>query len=122
MSDLGTPRASTILTTTALLSTSDPFPLARGQASFQATVVSVGTGTSVISAIGVVSVSNDNTGYFPLGTLTALGTVAAAGTSTVTAANGFSSQANQPYRFAKVVLTTTAASSTVPTQTVSITQ
>lgn len=123
MSDKSTPKTATILTTTAIgASTSAQFPLARGPISYQATVVTVGTGTTGVLATAVLNVSNDNQIYLPVSTAIGTGTVAAAGTSTGSCSAIGSLGASYPFKYAKLVVTTTAAANSSPALNGSITQ
>ena len=110
MADLGVVKVATFISTTNVgLSTSSRYPMSRGGASFQSTVVAIGTGTSVFTGICTINASNDNVGFHAIGTCTALGTLAAAGASTATGSDLFAlAQANFPYRLTQSVLNTTA--------------
>lgn len=108
MADLGVVKVVQLITSITNNATSSPYPMQRGPASFQATVVTVGTGTSIYSSIATLYGSNDGVAYPPFGTVTALGTLAAAGTSTGTASAILSLGTNYPVRAAKAVSVTTA--------------
>lgn len=110
MADLGSVKTATMLgAVTVNLSTSSKYPMQRGPASFQSTVVATGTGTSVFNGICTINASNDNIGWHPIGTCTALGTLAAAGASTGTASDLFAlANTNIPYRMTQAVCNTTA--------------
>lgn len=109
MSDVGTVKAAIQINTTNIgLSTSSKYPMQRGAYSFQSTVVAVGTGTSVFSGICTVNASNDNIGFHVIGTCTALGTLAAAGTSTGTGSDLIAFTAANSYRMTQSVVNTTA--------------
>ena len=108
MTDQGMVQVAQLITSVVNNSTSTPYPMQRGPASFQATVVANGTGTSIYSSIATLFGSNDGVAYPPYGTVTALGTLAAAGSSTGTASAILSLGANYPVRAAKAVSVTTA--------------
>ena len=108
MSDLGVVKVVQLITSALNNSTSSPYPMQRGPASFQATVIASGTGTSIFSSIATLNGSNDGVAYAPFGTVTALGTLAAAGTSAGTASAILSLGTNYPVRAAQAVCITTA--------------
>jgi hypothetical protein len=108
MADLGVVKVVQLITSVVNDSTSSPYPMARGPASVQATVIAQGTGTSIFSSIATLFGSNDGVAYPPFGTVTALGTLAAAGTSGGTASAILSLGTNYPVRASKAVCVTTA--------------
>ena len=74
MSDKATVKYATLLSAVSVAQTSSPYPLPRGPTSYQATVTTTSTGASaVIAGIATVQVSNDNSQWIALGTLTSTG-------------------------------------------------
>lgn len=108
MAESGVVKVVQLITSIVNNSTSSPYPMQRGPSSFQATVIALGTGTSIFSSIATLLGSNDGVAYPPFGTVTALGTLAAAGTSTGTASAILSLGTNYPVRAAKATCVTTA--------------
>lgn len=101
MADLGTVKVATpaigtgTQTVFTVIGTSNPYAMPRGPVTFQGNVYS--TATNAIAGSATVQVSNDNSQWLPLGTLTS------SGTSTTTA-DGFACIA--PWAYSRVVVTT----------------
>lgn len=98
MYDQGAVRVVSLTGTATAAGTSSPLPMPRGPTTFQASVVTTSTGANgVIAGAATVQVSNDNTNWLALGTLTSTGS----GTATP---DGFASVA--PWAYARIVIST----------------
>lgn len=96
MADLGVVKTADLFTTFATIGTSNPYPMPRGPATFQATVVTTSTGASAaITGAVTVQVSNDKVGWLPYGTCSATGSG--------TGSDGFA--AVVPWAFGRMVIT-----------------
>ena len=74
MSDKATVKYATLISSATVAGTSNPYALPRGPTSYQATVTTTSTGASaVIAGLTTVQVSNDNSQWLALGTLTSTG-------------------------------------------------
>lgn len=96
MSDKATVKYATLLSGVLVAGTSNPYALPRGETSYQASVTTTSTGANaVIAGITRVDVSNDNSQWLALGTLTSTGS----GSAT----DGFGCVV--PYSFCRMVVT-----------------
>lgn len=106
MSDKATVKFAALVNAATVAGTSSPYALARGPFSCQATVTTTSTGASaVIAGLTTVQVSNDNSQWLALGTLTSTGSG--------TASDAFGCVV--PYSFTRFVVTslTTGIAATI---------